>query len=346
MYRLLKRLWPRRRQSHAEAVVLMFHRVAEPPIDPFGLTVTPHTFDQALEALRLETKILSPHEFVEMTTGAYPPGRYSLITFDDGYEDVVTNALPILRKRGLGAVLFVPSRILKDSTPFWWDILAELILDSPQLPEQLQFDSDGRVHKWKVAAESRTLSSSEAAFLAKWNCWSQTQNASPRARLLLEIWKKFQTLPASHWDNSILSLCNQVGLDPIALQTSRLASVDQLMAFAQTDKCAVGAHTINHVQLKDLADAQQKQEIVGSKEELTKVFGAEVDSFSYPHGSYTERTTKLVQDAGYRIAFSTIGGRVDSGVTNPLTIPRLYIDSGSVAGLRSTIRDLFAEKDF
>ena len=345
MRRFLKALWPRPRQTRAEAVVLMFHRVAAPPIDPFGLAVTPQAFELAVEALRLETDVLSPGEFIAMSTGGYPPGRYSLITFDDGYEDVVTNGLPILSRQGVGAALYIPSRIVHDPAPFWWDLLAEIILASSQLPEQLHFNCDGQQHQWDLPVDSRTLSASEVAFLIQWR-WGQPDGESPRACLFNETWTVLQQLQPDHRDTALADLANQAGLNPHSLQTGRLASPDQLIMFSRTDKCALGSHTINHVRLSALTDAQQKQEIVDSKAELSTAFGTEITMFSYPHGGpddFTNTTTALVRQAGYQLAFSTLRGRVEAGVTNPHIIPRLYLHNGSVPGLRSTIQELFDE---
>lgn len=74
--------------------------------------------------------------------GTQLPPRAVLITFDDGYRDNVENALPVLRRHGYPAVVFVPIGFLDDGRPLpheeslrllgirnetlGWDELAEL----------------------------------------------------------------------------------------------------------------------------------------------------------------------------------------------------------------------------
>src|SRR5664280_2276852 len=49
-----------------------------------------------------------------------PSGRYSAVTFDDGFTCVLDNALPELSKRNIPATLFVPSGCLGQQPP-WLD---------------------------------------------------------------------------------------------------------------------------------------------------------------------------------------------------------------------------------
>lgn len=44
-----------------------------------------------------------------------------LITFDDGDISVYKNALPVLKKYNLPAVLFIVTNLINSQDPFWWD---------------------------------------------------------------------------------------------------------------------------------------------------------------------------------------------------------------------------------
>ena len=47
-----------------------------------------------------------------------PGGRYSAVTFDDGFTCVLDNALPVLAERNIPAALFVPSGCLGQQPPW------------------------------------------------------------------------------------------------------------------------------------------------------------------------------------------------------------------------------------
>jgi len=74
----------------------------------------------------------------------------------------------------------------------------------------------------------------------------------------------------------------------------------------------IGAHTVNHPILASLSDDEARSEIVTSKRILEEITGAPVDSFAYPNGKpgidYTAQHVRLVREAGFRGAVSTLPG--------------------------------------
>jgi peptidoglycan/xylan/chitin deacetylase (PgdA/CDA1 family) len=76
----------------------------------------------------------------------------------------------------------------------------------------------------------------------------------------------------------------------------------------------VGAHTVNHIPLAEVAQPEVAQaEIVGSKQLLEQLLGHPVRDFAYPYGSYNATDEALVAGAGFEDAVSTHGGRVAPG---------------------------------
>ena len=90
--------------------VLLYHHIGplRPGVVP-GLTVTPEVFERQLRwiARRGYTGI-RPADWVRWRReGKGLPAKPVLLTFDDGYMDLVEHALPVLRRYGFGAVVFI-----------------------------------------------------------------------------------------------------------------------------------------------------------------------------------------------------------------------------------------------
>jgi peptidoglycan/xylan/chitin deacetylase (PgdA/CDA1 family) len=89
-------------------LVLMYHRVS--PDEPDALTVTTAQFGKQLEYLRLKGyKTISFRELANLHNKRTSlPDKTLIITFDDGYEDFRSLALPLLKEYGFGATVFIP----------------------------------------------------------------------------------------------------------------------------------------------------------------------------------------------------------------------------------------------
>lgn len=98
------------REFGATLPVLLYHHVGpERPGTFDGLTVSPAVFERQVRALaRHGFKGICPQDWAHwLRDGEGLPNKPILITFDDGYADTAEYALPILRKYGFGAAVFV-----------------------------------------------------------------------------------------------------------------------------------------------------------------------------------------------------------------------------------------------
>jgi len=64
-------------------------------------------------------RFVSPPEIIN---GLAVDGRHVLLTFDDGYFNN-QRALPLMEAHGVPALFFVPARMIRDGTAYWWDEL-------------------------------------------------------------------------------------------------------------------------------------------------------------------------------------------------------------------------------
>jgi peptidoglycan/xylan/chitin deacetylase (PgdA/CDA1 family) len=104
----------------------------------------------------------------------------------------------------------------------------------------------------------------------------------------------------------------------------RCLTKDELRELAAGELVEIGAHTMTHPVLADLAPDQQQHEIGGSKRRLEALTGKKISSFAYPYGKkshYTRHTVMTVRANGFACACSNFGGLVTRS-SNRFTLPR------------------------
>jgi len=105
--------------------ILLYHRIADDRMDPYGLCVAPGDFHKQMVLVRDRYLPRPLDELVgDLHTGSLPD-RSVAITFDDGYLDNLTAASPILVDLGLPATFFATTENLREPQPYWWDVLAQ-----------------------------------------------------------------------------------------------------------------------------------------------------------------------------------------------------------------------------
>ena len=96
--------------------ILYYHRVSA---DRDPLAVTPDAFRRQMDAIA-ETghRVVDLYEIDDLQLG---PGEAAYaLTFDDGYRDVLENALPVMREHGFPSTVFVVPGAIAGETAFSW----------------------------------------------------------------------------------------------------------------------------------------------------------------------------------------------------------------------------------
>ena len=107
--------------------ILLYHQISSIPLDkdPFHLAVPPDLFEKEMCHLKEAGYECKPVRYIaEMMSRSEPvPENYFAITFDDGYQDNLDVAYPILKRYGFTATIFVvPDRV---GLPAKWDGVSE-----------------------------------------------------------------------------------------------------------------------------------------------------------------------------------------------------------------------------
>lgn len=127
-----------RRNNEKEFRILMYHHITEK-----GEGLPPAIFKRQMVWVSRHYSVVSLSELLLRQKEGRPfPQRGLAITFDDGYRDFLTEAYPILKKKGIPVTLF-PVVDCLDQKPLW----TELLKHHKELKEKLK----------RVADEDRRL---------------------------------------------------------------------------------------------------------------------------------------------------------------------------------------------
>ncbi len=295
-------------------VVLAFHGVtSEVPghvCNHEGMHLHRPIFEQLMEFIASRYHAVPLSQVVGwLEGGGVLPDRAVVITFDDGYRNVLTEAGPVLKRLGIPATLFVATDFVFRHEMLWTDRLSSALfltresrlkIDAPNGALDLPLRTDAE----KVAADRR----------------------------LLAVCK---SLP----DSSRVPLLDRI-VDALGVDEARLAaawpnhapiSPHELRQLPEIG-IEVGSHTCSHAIVTRMSGEQVARELAESKRLIEESTGRSCDHFSYPNGGpadFDTGTRRSVVDAGYRSAVTTIKTAVEAS-QDPFEIPRCTLTHNRV----------------
>jgi len=104
------------------AVILLYHHVSE--ATPASTSIPPLMFQQHMQILQQEYRVLPLTEIIEKLSQGLPlPDKAVAITFDDGHDNLYSQAHPILKSMALPYTVFItPETIGKNSQLSWQQV--------------------------------------------------------------------------------------------------------------------------------------------------------------------------------------------------------------------------------
>ena len=287
---LLRVLSPAGRR--ARLFVFIFHRVVAThdallPVEPDA-----GQFDWMVRFIGRNFTVLPFGEAVDRLGRGELPAAAASITFDDGYHDNFSVALPILRRHGLPATFFIATGFLDGGRMWNDDIIAAVRA------------SHGSVD-WSQEGLGRHELGSPAARLA----------------CLGAVLGRLKYFPHKQRSEIAQRIARRSGVAPESALMMRTAEVRALRAAGME----VGAHTRTHPILSRVDDDQAWAEIAGGKADLEAILGEPVHVFAYPNGNpqrdMSAAHVDMIRSAGFRAAATTAHG-VGRQDTEPLLMPR------------------------
>jgi peptidoglycan/xylan/chitin deacetylase (PgdA/CDA1 family) len=304
--------------SQPTPTILMYHRVAEPPYDPWGLAVAPHHFSDQLRALARTRNVISMDQLAARLARRALRGNEVAITFDDGYADNLAVAKPLLTRAGAPATIFVTTDFLGSGVEFWWDELAHLCLGGTAAVDA-EVELGGKMQRL-------TLMARNAAARSAW-C-HPAPPTTEREKLYLALWRALQRLEDSERSACMQRLRAALGAAPMASANLPMRRED-LPRLIAGGLITVGGHTRRHPTLTALSRAQKLDEIEGCRRELEGLTSAPISGFAYPFGDRDDEAKALTRTAGYSWAVCTHSAPIDRGHFDLFDLPRIAVPNVS-----------------
>lgn len=273
--------------------ILIFHRVLSQPDPLFPNEPDVEKFDEMMGWVAKWFQVLPLNTAITQLRAGTLPARAAAITFDDGYADNASNALPVLKRHGMSGTFFIATGFL-DGGRMWNDTIIESVRGSTAAA--LDFSELG-LGRHPIAS----IADKQAAISA----------------LIGQI--KYQSVE----DRVVITeqLAQLAGVKlPQDLMMSSQAVREMHRAGMQ-----IGAHTVSHPILARLTKEQAREEIGQSKQFLEQLLSERVGLFAYPNGKpgvdYNADSVTIARELGFDAAVSTHWGAVKPA-TDVFQMPR------------------------
>jgi peptidoglycan/xylan/chitin deacetylase (PgdA/CDA1 family) len=233
------------------------------------------------------------------------------ITFDDGYLNNLSLALPVLRAHGAPATVFLATHFI-GSTEVLWTTAIDAAFD---------------------AAPPGTVDLSRFGLGA----WSHDSVEQAR-RAGVAIKSRLKDLDVARRDEVLEYLRERMpGPSPTYLEAFRFLDWDQVRELERSGLVSIGAHTVHHEILARLASEPLRREVEDSVARVAAECARPSRGFAYPNGrasDFDARAEEAVQSAGCEFGLTTIAG-FNAMASRRFALRRLSIAGDcDVAGFR------------
>jgi peptidoglycan/xylan/chitin deacetylase (PgdA/CDA1 family) len=317
----------RRTAAAARIVVLAYHRVSDDLPSCRNLCVSPSVFRKQMEYIAHSR--YRPISLATLAEGL--EGRSELrgdliaITFDDGYRDVFTHALPALREFGVPATIFLTTGWIDAQQTPWWDRLGRAV--ARLRDEGSKTSANGR---------DRAPDPRVPQFIWQQCCRAALCKGRRMVAATDAIIEALKPIGSRKREEILAGI--EAGVKPD--HASPLMLTWEMVRAMRGDLISFGAHTVNHPLLSQVDLPEIRAEIADSKRRIEAVLGEEVTTFAYPNGAssvFNEQVTAVVRAAGLKLAFTMTAGANRPGV-DPLSLKRYGVPNIPAHALAARLR--------
>jgi len=257
----------------SEVVILMYHRVS-----PGGVPwlfevppVSPEAFETQLQYLGSHYEVMPLNDLAQNVFNERHSGqRIASITFDDGYKDNISYALPLLRKYHVPATIFLTTRPIDLRDLLWWDKIGYAV----------------------TCAKNHRLRLGELGDYS-------LKDATQRRAIAHKIISRLKTISEERKNKLVEDTIRDSGVEISHELAEETMMTWQDIRAMHNEGISFGAHTVSHPILTNMPIERAASEIRESKSQIEKHIDQIVDFFAYPNGDFNSAIAKIVEDSGF-----------------------------------------------
>lgn len=239
-------------------------------------------FENQIKYIKNYFNIISIDEAYDyISTNKDFPKNACVLTFDDGYKNYMTKALPILKAEQVPSTVYITAGISASQTMIWADKLFYTLHKTKLKSLDL---TDIKLGIWPMYNKHDKIKSIHEIV----DCLKEF----PPKRKNELIEKICKYLEVSHEENSYAN-----GNNPFAL-----LSIEDIQKLSLDPLVTIGSHSVNHEILTVLPIKKAEEEIILSKHMLELWINKPINHFSYPDGKYNAPIKEIAKKAGYKTA--------------------------------------------
>ncbi len=226
------------------------------------------------------------------------------VTFDDGYQDNILLALPLLEKYRVPVTWFISTGFVENPYKLpWWNLL--------------DFITEHYQGEFKV---KNSVGYSRYDLLLP----------AHRTRFVQELSMRFKNAPPDEYDR-LQNEIEECIMGILTLPRNGFASKDDISAATCSPWVTIGGHTVSHLNVAYSHPTRLESELIESREKLQAWTGQKLHWFAYPYGfpaSWNNSAIDIVRSSGYKGAVTTVPGYLNRGIECNYQIPRRAVQSG------------------
>lgn len=301
-------------------LVLTYHRISEKPVLDDALQVSVDTFEKQVVFLKNKYNIISGRDLIDFAQNHKElPPKSCLITFDDGWSDNYYLAFPILKRYHLPAVIFLSTNFIGTDKVFWHERLIEWINNIDQ--KEIKIDKSSACSLYIVRRITNILQIPKDL-------------RRPYIDELIEHLKQYRI-------EEIESIFEDIGL----VHSSDKHTMPVMLTWEQVREMSAhgidfGSHGKSHNILTQITDEEIAEELMESRDAISRSIGREVYMISYPNGNYNSNILKITEAAKYIVGFTCKPG-INEIPGNWLMMKRRHVREDVTLGFHGEFSELF-----